>query len=362
MLSMSLESKKSANQGGGSGGNGAKGIFSIPGKVIGALAQRMAPPKGKSEIAFILEEDTIRGKDVLGIEDLTPAEIDLILEVALKLKANKFDETQTLFAKGQTLAMLFEKPSLRTRVTFEAGMTQLGGNGVYLEGKLGKREPVSDVAKNLDRWLDGIMARTFDHETLKELAANANIPVINGLSDREHPCQAMADYMTIVEHKGKDLSKAKVAYIGDGNNVAASLMLLCAKVGIDFYLSCPDGYEPMTDIKKSALEAAKESGSSIHIGISPVEAATGADVIYTDTWVSMGQEEEYSRRVLIFKDYQVNEELVSLAKEDVLIMHCLPAHRGEEVTAEVLDGPKSVIYDQAENRLHAQKAILSLVL
>lgn len=331
-------------------------------KIFNAIAQRMAPPDGSSELAYILNENSMRGKDVLGIEDLSKEEINLILEVALKLKTNKFDETQTKFAKGQTLAMLFEKPSLRTRVTFEAGMTQLGGNGIYLEGKLGAREPVSDVALNLDRWLDGIMARTFDHHTLIELADNAKIPVINGLSDREHPCQALADYVTIVEHKGPNLNGLKVSYVGDGNNVAASLMLLCAKLGIDFYLACPDGYEPLSDIMKVAKEEAKLNGSVLKVGVSPVEAATDADVIYTDTWVSMGQEEEYSRRVLAFKSYQVDSELVSLAKDDAIIMHCLPAHRGEEVTADVLDGPQSVIYDQAENRLHAQKAIMTLVL
>lgn len=349
------------NQASASGKDGNKKL-SISEKIMGALAQRMAPPKGQSEIAYILEEDTLRGRDILGIEELSKEELNLILDVALKLKANKFDETQTLFAKGQTLAMLFEKPSLRTRVTFEAGMTQLGGNGIYLESKLGKREPVSDVAMNLDRWLDGIMARVFDHETLKELADNAKIPVINGLSDREHPCQALADYMTIVEHKGKDPKGLKISYVGDGNNVAASLMLLATKVGMDFYLATPEGYIPPNDIMKAAKQAAKENGSVLFVGESPEEAARDADVIYTDTWVSMGQEDEYSRRIMIFKEYQVDEKLMSLAKKDALVMHCLPAHRGEEVTAEVLDGPQSVIYDQAENRLHAQKAILSLVL
>ncbi|HEY9712045.1 MAG TPA: hypothetical protein V6C72_01170, partial [Chroococcales cyanobacterium] len=211
-------------------------------KVLSASAsQRMASPSGKSPLAYILAENLLRGRDIIGIEELTREELLLLVQVAGDLKQNKFDETQTLFAKGQTLAMLFEKPSLRTRVTFEAGMTQLGGNAINLEGKLGERESVPDVARNLERWLDGIMARTFSHQTVIELAAYANVPVINGLSDREHPCQALADFLTLQEAKGT-VSGLHLAFIGDGNNVAQSLMLFAAKVGTNFTIACPEGY------------------------------------------------------------------------------------------------------------------------
>jgi ornithine carbamoyltransferase len=336
--------------------------FSFPTSLFGALAQRMAPPpKGKSAIAHILTENKLRGRDILGIEHLNKGEIELILDVALQLKANKFDETQTLFAKGQTLAMIFEKPSLRTRVTFESGMTQLGGHAIYLEGRIGVREPVMDVSKNLDRWVDGIMARTFEHATITELADNALVPVINGLSDREHPCQALADFMTIIEHKGK-MEGLKMAFVGDGNNVAHSLMLLAAKVGTHFTLACPSGFEPFPDIVEAAMKDATRTGARIVITHDPAEAVADADVVYTDTWVSMGQEEETAKRLKIFEPFQVNSALMELAKPNAIVMHCLPAHRGQEVTAAVLDGPQSVIYDEAENRLHAQKAVMSLVM
>ena len=336
-------------------------LLSIPRKLLSAFSQRMSPPKGQSSIAYILEEDTIRGRDVLSIADFTPGELKLILDAAAGLKANKFDETQTLFAKGQTLAMLFEKPSLRTRFTFEAGMTQLGGHAVYLESRLGEREPIFDVAKNLDRWVDGIMARTFDHASLHALADNAVIPVINGLSDLEHPCQALADFQTIIEKK-ESLDGLKLVFIGDGNNVAHSLMLLAAKLGVDFVLACPEGYMPDAGIVQRSKDLAVESGCSVEVVHDPAGAVKDADVIYTDTWVSMGQEEERKQRAEAFKDYKVDSEMLALAQPDALVMHCLPAHRGEEVSSEVLDGPQSVIYDQAENRLHAQKAVISLVM
>ena len=342
-------------------GKAVASSMSFSKNLFGALAQRMAPPKGESEIAFVLDENSLRGRDIIGIEELKKEELMLILDVAAKLKANKFDETQTSFAKGQTLAMLFEKPSLRTRCTFEAGMTQLGGYAMNIEGKLGVREPVFDAAKNLERWVDGIMARTFEHATVIELADNANIPVINGLSDREHPCQALADFQTILEHKEK-LQGLKVAFVGDGNNVANSLMLFAAKVGCDFYLACPDGYTPPDDIVEAAKQEAATSGATIVVTGDPQAAVKDADAVYTDTWVSMGQEEETAAREAIFAPYQVNAEMMKLARADAIVMHCLPAHRGQEVTSEVLDGPQSVIYDQAENRLHAQKAVLSLVL
>lgn len=324
-------------------------------------SQRMAPPAGSSPLQYVLKENLLRGKDVLGIADLSTEEILLIIETAQHLKYNKFDETQTLFGKGQTLVMLFEKPSLRTRVTFEAGMTQLGGHAIYMEGQLGLREPVSDVARNLDRWVDGIMARTFAHNTLEVLAGNAQIPVINGLSDLEHPCQALADFQTITEHKGS-FQGLKLAFIGDGNNVANSLMLLAAKVGTDFSIGCPKGFEPDQKIWQKALDAAQKSGAKLTITNDPLEAALDADVVYTDVWISMGQESEGDEKILAFKDFQVNANTLSYAKPNSIFMHCLPAHRGEEVASSVIDGPHSVVYDQAENRLHAQKAILSLVL
>lgn len=336
-------------------------LFSLPNIFIKKFSQRMAPPKGESALDYLLYEDTIRGKDVLGIEHFSKEELELVLASAIKLKKNKFDETQTKLAKGQSLAMLFEKPSLRTRFTFEAGMTQLGGHAINMEAQLGKREPVFDIAKNLDRWVDGIMARTFSHETIVELMDNADVPVINGLSDKEHPCQAFADYMTILEHK-KSFEDLKITYIGDSNNVANSLMLFASKIGIDFVIACPSTYCPDSDILSKATEAATVSGAKISIVHEPVGAAYKSDVIYTDTWVSMGQEEDDAIRKQAFSRFTVDNTIMNAAKPDAIVMHCLPAHRGQEVTSEVLDGPQSVIYDQAENRLHAQKAIISLVL
>ena len=327
-----------------------------------SYSQRMAPPtKGRSDLYDVLGETRLRGRDILGIEQLTQEEIGLVLDVAARLKTHKFDETQTLFAKGQTLAMLFEKPSLRTRVTFEAGMTQLGGHAIYLEGRLGIRESVPDVARNLERWIDGIMARTFDHSAVLELAEYAQIPVINGLSDREHPCQAFADFQTLAERKG-ELAGLTLAYVGDGNNVAHSLMLLAAKVGTHFRLACPEGYEPDAQLWQAALGFAAETGAVLTLTHDPAEGVKDADAVYTDVWASMGQEDETAERAEIFAPFQVNAALMAHAKPGALVMHCLPAHRGEEITADVLDGPNSVVFDQAENRLHAQKAILSLVL
>jgi ornithine carbamoyltransferase len=326
-----------------------------------AASQRMSTPVGTSIIEDVLSQPLLRGKNVIGIEQLSTEELLLILDVAARLKLSKFDATQTLFAKGQTLAMLFEKPSLRTRVTFEAGMTQLGGNAIYLEGKLGERESIPDIGHNLERWVDGIMARTFDHTTVIGLAENANIPVINGLSDQEHPCQAIADFQTIIERKGS-CKGLKLAYVGDSNNVSNSLMLAASALGTHFALACPRHYEPNASIWMKAVKRAEESGSTIVLTQDPIEAVAGADAIYTDVWTSMGQEEESAKREKAFADYQVNLELIKHAKPDALIMHCLPAHRGLEITADVIDGPQSVIFDQAENRLHAQKAILALVL
>jgi ornithine carbamoyltransferase len=321
----------------------------------------MSTPQGRSPLNYIFASDQLRGRDIIGIEQLNKDELMLVLQVALDLKQNKFDGTQTQFSKGQTLAMLFEKPSLRTRVTFEAAMTQLGGNAIYLEGQLGVRESVPDVAKNLDRWLDGIMARTFDHNTVLQLAANANVPVINGLSDREHPCQAFADFLTIQEAKGS-LDNLKLAYIGDGNNVTNSLMLFAAKIGMNFSIACPSGYEPIKDLWELTLQIAKQTGSNISLTYDPAEAVKDADAVYTDTWVSMGQEAETEIRIKDFQGFQVNAELMAKAKPDAIAMHCLPAHRGYEITDEILDGKQSVVFDQAENRLHAQKAVIALTL
>jgi ornithine carbamoyltransferase len=321
----------------------------------------MAPPIGPSPIADVLTQHAIRGRDILGIEQLTKEEILLVLDVAARLKTNKFDATQTQFAKGQTLVMLFEKPSLRTRVTFEAGMTQLGGHAIYLQERLGVRETVPDVAMNLDRWIDGIMARTFAHQTVIDLADNAKIPVINGLSDREHPCQAFADFQTLIEHKGGPAG-LHLAYVGDGNNVAHSLMLLAAKVGTHFTIACPKGYEPDAELWQTALNDAAQTGAKLTLTHDPAAGVAGADAVYTDVWASMGQEEEAAERAKIFVPYQLNSALLAHAKPDAIVMHCLPAHRGEEISAEVLDGPQSVVFDQAENRLHAQKAIMALVL
>lgn len=324
-------------------------------------SQRMSPPAGRSPLLKVLSDDTLRGKDFIGIADFAKEELILILEIAALLKEHKFDETQTLFAKGQTLSMLFEKPSLRTRVTFEAGMIQLGGSAIYLEGRLGERECVADIARNLDRWLDGIMARVFDHSTLIELAQNASIPVINGLSDLEHPCQALADFLTMKEHKGS-FAGINLAFIGDGNNVANSLMLVAAKLGANFTIACPEGYEPPAKIWNQAVSCAAISGAEIKLTHDPFEGVRNADFIYTDTWVSMGQEAEYESRKNAFANYQVNGSLIKKSSPKALVMHCLPAHRGQEITDEVMDGSQSVVFDQAENRLHVQKAVISLIM
>ena len=306
----------------------------------------------------------LSGKDVLEIACLSKSEIEGIFQTTEKLKSKSVSpEQQRTILAGKTLAMIFEKQSLRTRVSFETGIFQLGGQGIYLQPSdisLGKRESIADVAHNLERMVDIIMARTFAHETVTELAKHAKIPVINGLSDLEHPCQALADFYTILEHKGQ-LQGLKLAFIGDGNNVAHSLMLLAAKVGTNFTIGCPKGYEPSADVVKQAKAFAKETGAEIVIEYDPIKAVDGADAVYTDVWASMGQESEQEERAKAFASYQVNSELMKHAKDDAIFMHCLPAHRGMEVTAEVIDGPHSVVFDEAENRLHAQKAVMVLV-
>ena len=293
------------------------------------------------------------GRDLLTLAALTGDELRLILDSASTLKlALKARVPHTLLA-GRTLAMIFEKPSLRTRATFETGMAQLGGHAVDLAHEhlqMGVRESIADVGRNLDRWVDAIMARVFTHSTLTELADAAGVPVINGLSDKSHPCQILADLLTLREHKGS-LDGLKLAYIGDGFNVAAPL------VGMSITLACPEGYEPGAD---TIAEARAVAGGSISIDIvrDPREAVRGADAVYTDSWISMGLEDEIEARLQAFGPYQVDASLMSAAGDDAIFMHCLPAHRGQEVTGEVIDGPRSVVFDQAENRLHAQKALL----
>jgi ornithine carbamoyltransferase len=296
--------------------------------------------------------------DFLSIKDFSPQQIRHFLDLARHIKARPPYYAQKL--KGKTLAMIFEKPSLRTRVSFDVGIQQLGGFSIYLspaEINLGKRESVYDVAKNLERMVQGIMIRTFAHEIVEQMAEYASIPIINGLTDYSHPCQAMADYMTILEIKGK-AAGLKVAYIGDGNNVAHSLMFAGAQLGAHVWVATPPNYEPKADAIKWAQERGAQTGGTCTITNDPGAAALGADVIYTDVWASMGQEAEAEKRRKIFMPYQVNGALFGLAKPDALFLHCLPAHRGDEVTNEVIDSPRSVVFQEAENRLHAQKAIM----
>jgi ornithine carbamoyltransferase len=295
-------------------------------------------------------------KDLLSITDLNRKEIVGLIEQARRMKK---EGTRPLLS-GRTLALLFQKPSLRTRVSFEMAMHQLGGHTVYLspeEVGVGKRESAADVARVLSRYVDGIAARTFSQETLHILASYSSVPVINALSDLEHPCQALADFLTIYEKKGK-LPGLKLVFIGDGNNVANSLLLSACLVGMNFHLVCPAGYEVKKEVLRKGRKLAALSGSRIQVTNDPHKAAKGADVIYTDVWISMGQEEEAKKRHRAFSGYQVDDELLSLAKKDILFMHPLPAHHGEEISAGLLDDHRSVVFDQAENRLHLQKALL----
>ncbi|MEC1421671.1 ornithine carbamoyltransferase [Bacillus subtilis] len=305
-------------------------------------------------------QTSLYGKDLLTLKDLSEEDINALLAEAGELKQNKI---QPIF-HGKTLAMIFEKSSTRTRVSFEAGMAQLGGNALFLSQKdlqLGRGETVADTAKVLSGYVDAIMIRTFEHEKVEELAKEADIPVINGLTDKYHPCQALADLLTIKEIKGK-LKGIKVAYIGDGNNVAHSLMIGCAKMGCDISIASPKGYEVLDEAAEAAKTYALQSGSSITLTDDPIEAVKDADVIYSDVFTSMGQEAEEQERLAVFAPYQVNGALVSHAKPDYTFLHCLPAHREEEVTAEIIDGPNSAVFQQAENRLHVQKALLKAIL
>jgi len=295
-------------------------------------------------------------RDFLSFHDFSRAELEEILHLAARLKRDVKDGRQVPLMADKSLVMIFEKPSLRTRVTFEIGMHQLGGTAVYLtpaEIQLGKRESVADIARNLERWVDLIMARTFAHTTLVELAQYAGVPVINGLSDRLHPCQVLADCFTLLEKRGR-LDDLRVAFIGDANNVANSWIEAAAKFQFEFVLACPSGYEP----DAATLRAARADGARVQVTADAAAAARGADVLYTDVWTSMGQEHETEKRRRDFAAYQINDELLHHAAPKALVMHCLPAHRGQEITDAVIDGPQSVVFDQAENRLHIQKAIM----
>ncbi len=299
-------------------------------------------------------------RDFISVGDLMPEEIAQVFDLAGDLKTKTKKGVEHKLLKDYTLAMIFEKPSLRTRVTFETGMTQLGGHAIYLapaDIQLGKRESVPDVARNLSRWVDLIMARTFAHQTVQELARYATVPVINALSDLEHPCQILGDLLTILEHKGR-LKGINFAYVGDGNNVCNSLLLGAGLVGMNINVGTPKGYEPAREIIEKAKDFARKSGAQINFFNSSNEAVKGAEVIYTDVWASMGQEAEIEVRRRVFKDFQVNANLLKYCRQDCLIMHCLPAHRGEEITDDIIDGPNSIVLDQAENRLHIQKAIM----
>jgi ornithine carbamoyltransferase len=306
----------------------------------------------------------LKGRDFLALVDYTKDELEYLIRLAIDLKRKQKAGEVYHPLKGKTLGMIFEKSSTRTRVSFEVGIYQLGGQPLFLSKndlQLGRGEPILDTAQVLSRYLDGIMIRTFGHKRVVELARGATVPVINGLSDLFHPCQALADYQTILEHKGR-LQGLKVAYIGDGNNMLHSLLIGASKLGVDFAAASPEGYEADREVVAIAAENARKSGAKIELVRDPAEAVRGADVIYTDVWASMGFEEEQKEREKAFANYQVNEALAAYAKPDYLFMHCLPAHRGEEVSEGVIDGPNSIIYDQAENRLHAQKAIMAAVM
>ena len=301
-------------------------------------------------------------RDLVSIQDLTSDEITGLLDLATAMKQSPAEFRGML--AGKQLVLFFEKPSLRTRLTFEAGMNSLGGVSFFVDqtaSRLDAREPLSDIAHNLERWVDGVVLRTFAHETVAKMAEYTSIPVINALSDFEHPCQALADILTVREKFG-ELKGAKIAYVGDGNNVSHSLILVAAAVGAKITVGTPKGFEPNSGIVASAKKVAVKTGAKIQVTNDPVAAVHGADVVYTDVWASMGKESEAAERKQTFVAFQVTDELMSYASEHALFMHCLPAHRGDEVAASVIDSPRSVVFDQAENRLHIQKAILVMLM
>ena len=307
----------------------------------------------------------LKGKDMLSIHDLSVDEVQEILALAKELKAKQKAGVPHKILEGRTLGMIFEKSATRTRVSFETGMYQLGGQALFLSNRdlqLGRGEPIRDTARVLSRYLDGIMIRTFGHDRVEELAKWADIPVINALTDLLHPCQVLTDLLTIEEYKGKNLKGLKMAYVGDGNNMTNSFLYGCAKVGMTFVAATPEDYRPDATVFKNALEDAKETDSSLSLVTDPHEAVKDADIVVTDTWASMGQEAEHEARKKIFAPYQVNKELLEGADKRVIVMHCLPAYRGEEITEEVLEANADVIFDEAENRLHTQKAIMALTM
>jgi ornithine carbamoyltransferase len=304
--------------------------------------------------------ESLKGRSFTRVADWSRDELLSVLDLADDLKQRQARREEHHLLPGRTLAMIFQKPSTRTRVSFEVGMTQLGGHALYLAAgdlQLGRGETLKDTATVLSRYVDGIMIRTFDQDDVEELARHASIPVINGLTDISHPCQALADVMTIRERLGR-IEGVRVAYLGDGNNVCASLMVACARLGAPFVAASPEGYE----VWPEAVELAREAGGEVELTHDPREAATGADVLYTDVWTSMGQEEERERRLRDLAGFGIDEVLVGLANDDAIVLHCLPAHYGEEITEDVLYGPRSAVWDEAENRLHAQKALLALVI
>ena len=306
----------------------------------------------------------LKGRDFLRIRDWEPDELLTALDLADRLKARQRERVEHRLLEGRTLGMIFQKPSTRTRVSFEVGIAQLGGTGLYLAAadlQLGRGETIKDTARVLSRYLDGIMIRTFAQSDVDELAEHADIPVINGLTDEFHPCQALADVMTIRERFG-GFDGVRVTYLGDGNNVCHSLMVACAKLGMDFTAATPEEYEPDREVVGWALEAAGASGGSVEIRHDPRGASEGADVLYTNVWTSMGQDEERTQRVLDLAGYRVDDELLGLASDRAIVLHCLPAHYGEEITEEIVYGPRSAVWDQAENRLHAQKGLMASVI
>ncbi len=307
----------------------------------------------------------LKGKDMLSIHDLSVDDVQEILALAKELKAKQKAGIEHHLLKGKTLGMIFEKSSTRTRVSFETGMYQLGGQALFLSNRdlqLGRGEPIKDTARVLSRYLDGIMIRTFGHDRVVEMAKYASIPVINALTDLLHPCQVLTDLLTIQEHKGKNLKGLKMAYVGDGNNMTNSYMYGCAKAGMTFVAATPEDYRPDEQVVKNAIEDAKATGASITLVTDPKEAVKDADIVVTDTWASMGQEAEHDMRKKIFAPYQVNKELLQGADKRVIVMHCLPAYRGEEITEDVFEANADVIFDEAENRLHTQKAIMALTM
>ena len=311
---------------------------------------------------MIKKLETLTVRDLLADQDLSLDDLKLLFDLSERIKARPGDYAHAL--RGKQLAMIFEKPSLRTRTTFEVGITSLGGFAVYLEHtkpRLGEREAIKDIARNLERWVHGIVARTFVHESVLELASNASIPVINALTDLFHPCQALADCFTLHEKFG-DLKGLKLAFVGDGNNVCHSLMILGAKLGMSVRVATPPGYEPKPEVVETARAFAAETGSTIELFHDTVQAVGGAHAVYTDVWTSMGQEYAAHLRNQVFAPYRVTKGLMAAADPGALFMHCLPAHRGQEVTDEVTDSPQSVVYDQAENRMHAQKALMLLLM